>query len=136
MRVTDERPAALGGEVLRKDGIGCRLDLGRARVEFAIGRLLKRSGHDAPFGSNVFRAQKPPGLKSSIAAAAPDPETRSHFFLGRRRLRSLPLVADCMRDQPAAASQTILWLCVFKKSLIIKYLHGILHDFSMKNIAN
>jgi hypothetical protein len=60
--IADERPPALGGEVLREDGVGCRLDVGRARVELAIGRLLKRSGHDAPFGSNVFRAPKPPGL--------------------------------------------------------------------------
>jgi len=72
MGVADERPPKLGVEVLREGGIGCHFDLGRARVEFAIGRLLKRSGHDAPFGSNGVRARKPPGLNLQ---SRPRPQT-------------------------------------------------------------
>ena len=63
--VTDESPPLLGGEVLHEDGVGCRFDLWRPRIERAIGRLLKRSGHDAP-----FRQQRAPGAEAARAEAS------------------------------------------------------------------
>jgi hypothetical protein len=61
-----------------KDGIRCRLDLGRPRVKLAISSLLKRSGHDAP-----FRQQRVPGAKATRADSliARDAPTRNDDWI-------------------------------------------------------
>lgn len=84
-QVTNERPATLCGEVLRKDDIRSRLDLGRARVKLAISRLLKRSGHGAPFRQQTVPGAKATWADSSIAGAAPTRKRGSHFIFGRGR---------------------------------------------------